>query len=350
MRKKKALTRLRLSPQPVFAPDFVLEQDVCFSVTPMTNDPVPCPVCASDAPQICAYDNHANAGSPVSFLKDCAARIGWHLLGILPTTGAASIGRIARKFSAGVFKFHQIHRCDSCDLGFVQPSLKPGHLRRYYAQAYWQDFRSEPQMDVHIHVGQPRSTAQFDLVSAHVDFDRVRHGLEIGPGPGCISQKIKEKHDHISFTAIEPSLDWAENYANAAVFDSFFGDIGDLEEQQKFDLILSSHSLEHVPDLTSFMDTLFRLAKPGAIVFFEVPNCSEAYFKSSHRDQPHTYFFTTSALEKLAGRTGFTVLELSAWGHSWTEPGQELEDNGSTAPNENGDVVRAILQRRPTDD
>lgn len=48
------------------------------------------------------------------------------------------------------------------------------------------------------------------------------------------------------------------------------------------------------------METLYRMAKPGAIVFFEVPNCSDAYFESSHWDQPHTYFFTISAIERLA--------------------------------------------------
>lgn len=312
----------------------------------MTDHTVICPVCSSAAPQICAYDNHRNAASIASLIKDCTARVGWHLLSAIPNTAIASLGRLARKFSAGVFKFHKIHRCDSCELGFLYPTINPGHLRRYYSQAYWRDFRFEQELGTHIEIGRPRSAAQYDLVSSHVDFSAVQKGLEIGPGPGCISQNIKDKYPHISFTAIEPSLDWAVNHLNSKVFSSFYGDIGELEDNEKFDLILSSHSLEHVPNLTDFMNTLFRLAKPEAIVFFEVPNCSDAYFRTSRRDQPHTYFFTASAMENLAAKTGFTVLELGAWGHSWTEPGLETADDGSSGRNENGDVVRAVLQRR----
>lgn len=187
----------------------------------MTCDPVPCPVCSSSAPQICAYDNHANATSPIRILKDCLARIGWQLLGLTPASTNASIGRIAKKFSIGLFKFHQIHRCGTCELGFVQPAIKPRQLRRYYSQAYWQDFRFESEMNKHIDVGQSRSAAQYNLVSSHMNFEKVQRGLEIGPGPGCISQKIKENFGQISFTAIEPSLDWAEIHANSAVFDAF---------------------------------------------------------------------------------------------------------------------------------
>ncbi len=309
-----------------------------------SNDPVSCPVCASAAPLLCGYDNHANTTSIGALIKDAAARIGWGLLTVSPKSAVASMGRIARKFSAGVFKFHQIYRCDSCELGFVHPAIKPSHLNRYYSQAYWSDFRFEAQMDTHIEVGQPRSAAQFDLLSSHVDFPSLTQALEIGPGPGCISQTIKEIHPHISFSAVEPSMDWAENHAKSSVFSSFYRDIADIGEREQFDLILSSHSLEHVPDLTAFMETLCQLVKPGAIVFFEVPNCSDTYFKTSHRDLPHTYFFTPSAMERLAAKTGFAVLELGAWGHPWTEP-DEAPADGGVDRNENGDVVRAVLRR-----
>lgn len=311
----------------------------------MTNSPVTCPVCSSDAPRFCAYDNHANAGTPVSFLKNCASRIGWHLLRLTPTDAVASMGALARKFSAGVFKFHQIHRCNSCELGFVRPAINPHHLKRYYSQAYWQDFRSEPKLESHIDVGRPRSDAQYGLMSSHVDFRSIEHVLEIGPGPGCISRKIREKHPHISFSAIEPSLDWAKNHANASVFTSFYSDIGDISEQEKFDLVLSSHSLEHVPNLTAFMESLCKLAKSCAIVFFEVPNCSDAYFRTSHRDEPHTYFFTSSSIERLASETGFTVLELGVWGQSWAEPDQTPDVNDEYMRNKNGSVIRAVLRR-----
>lgn len=55
-------------------------------------------------------------------------------------------------------------------------------------------------------------------------------------------------------------------------------------------------------------------------------------------------------MERLAEKTGFTVMERGAWGHSWTEPEQAIESSSSEGRNEYGDVVRAVLQRRADSD
>lgn len=62
-----------------------------------------------------------------------------------------------------------------------------------------------------------------------------------------------------------------------------------------FDLIYSSHSLEHVRDVDQFLERVRRLLKPGGLVFFEVPNChenSKTAYPHGTISPPHTYYFT----------------------------------------------------------
>jgi ubiquinone/menaquinone biosynthesis C-methylase UbiE len=50
-------------------------------------------------------------------------------------------------------------------------------------------------------------------------------------------------------------------------------------QKNSVDLFMSSHVLEHLPDLCTFLAELYDAMKPGGAVFTEVPNHNKAYIK-----------------------------------------------------------------------
>lgn len=60
------------------------------------------------------------------------------------------------------------------------------------------------------------------------------------------------------------------------------------ETNEEFDLIISSHSLEHVNNLDSYVKLFTERMKDGGLMFIEVPNCEG----NNEVLTPHTYYFT----------------------------------------------------------
>jgi SAM-dependent methyltransferase len=117
--------------------------------------------------------------------------------------------------------------------------------------------------------------------------------------------------------------------------DSIFSD---KLKNQSFDLILSSHSLEHVIDLTSITNQLKSLLKKDAYIFIEVPNANYKYEKINKRiiGPPHTYYFEKEYFTTM----GYKIIMLDSYFskesyYSASKIGKEKE----------GDVLRFIGQK-----
>lgn len=65
-------------------------------------------------------------------------------------------------------------------------------------------------------------------------------------------------------------------------------------EDNRFDLILCRHVLEHIPQTDKMMDELWRISKPNAMVVIEVPHFSNV---ESFRHWQHIHFFTAGSLD-----------------------------------------------------
>jgi SAM-dependent methyltransferase len=86
--------------------------------------------------------------------------------------------------------------------------------------------------------------------------------------------------------------------------------ISDIDEPSGlFDVVTMIDLIEHIADLGSFMKSLFRLVKPGGVVFVQTPNF-ESYYKYHqnwlflHFGLEHLLYFDTAALDKLFAMYG----------------------------------------------
>jgi len=84
--------------------------------------------------------------------------------------------------------------------------------------------------------------------------------------------------------------------------DAFTGD-------EAFDLIICSHVLEHVSDLTSLVNFFRRHLDPSGVLYAEVPQEIWAGVRLEADPVTHVNFFTRNSLARLSLINGFEILE-----------------------------------------
>jgi hypothetical protein len=203
--------------------------------------------------------------------------------------------------------------CTSCGFGWV-PTV-PFDLDAYYRTEYGTSNRKDRSFSPEEYfsgAGKLRSESgplahyfqrSHDQLALIREFKpSVGTMLDFGSGPGyaLFLSNARVKH------AIEPDdssikyLDYlgASRTALSALPERFY------------DVILASHSIEHVPE-ELLMDTLSRLRqalKTDGILCVEVPNASLASVHWPARHEPHTLFFSPTALVRLLEKCGFEVV------------------------------------------
>jgi len=61
----------------------------------------------------------------------------------------------------------------------------------------------------------------------------------------------------------------------------------------EFDIILASHVLEHLDDISKVMKELYRISKDKGIIYLEVPHFSNPFALSSQLDHKHMFSYIT---------------------------------------------------------
>jgi ubiquinone/menaquinone biosynthesis C-methylase UbiE len=99
---------------------------------------------------------------------------------------------------------------------------------------------------------------------------RTVRGLDVGCGTGLFTGLLSERCNEV--TAVDtsaPMLDYARRYRNRDNIHWLHADLHDLtaDVEGRFDVILSTYTLHHVPDLPAALRHLRRLLRPGGAVF-----------------------------------------------------------------------------------
>lgn len=137
--------------------------------------------------------------------------------------------------------------------------------------------------------------------------------LEVGCAEGALGQRIKQEFQ-VHYVGLEPSKD-----ADTArlVLDRVHASHDELlaaAPDAQFDLILSFHVLEHIPDVAAELAAWGRLCTPATQLLLEVPHEAGHPLLALDRNAEHVHQFSTASMATLLQRHGFTVQQLST-GH-----------------------------------
>jgi SAM-dependent methyltransferase len=246
-----------------------------------------------------------------------------------------------------IFKDKKIMRCPNCSLTFLHPMPSNAELTQYYCSSFWENKNAEFQLSAGSTKEKNRASYQYEFMKPFIDFSpQIKQVLEIGAGHAGISYFIHNLFPETSISILEPDESFRKAHENLGMCKETFKDLNEIDKT--YDLILSSHSLEHVSNIMEDIGIAARILRPNGYFFLEVPNANEIYFKSYRTDIPHTYFFNIESIQRLGEYFNLKVLDIGAFGPNKKE---FLQSNGFSIEEKNvrkadGGNLRCLLQKQ----
>lgn len=263
--------------------------------------------------------------------------------------GCTSVSVLANRSRSG----HPLRTviCSRCGLAWTDPL--PHNPRDFYADDYRVRYKSSySPKPKHIlragNVALSRYRKIEQLLSKSLKI------LDVGSGGGEFAYLLKTIGQDVK--GIEPNKGYAEYSIREYGLDIQVGFIQDSAfKTESFDLITIWHVLEHTESPFDVLSKLHSLLKPQGILVIEVPNI-EATCQSpkSTFHEAHIFHFNVSTLQRLAKKSGFTMMthSISADGGNITIITQRNSSHGVARceleiPGNSEEIIRIVRSHTP---
>ncbi len=154
-----------------------------------------------------------------------------------------------------------------------------------------------------------RLAAQADFIATRLQ-DGAR-ALEIGCAAGDLAQALHQRRHFATYDGVEfsPARESAATRLNN-VFNAPLETLlaSGAIAAASYDLVLSSHCLEHLDDPSAMIAAMRLALKPEGLLFAETPNRSGHSRLPFDDNRSHIHFFGVSSLTRLLARHGFEVI------------------------------------------
>jgi len=130
--------------------------------------------------------------------------------------------------------------------------------------------------------------------------------LEIGGGNSFIAEKVSTLFSKLHITCLDPSYESQKINENVELVSGFFP--SDLPKQ-KFDIIYSFNTIEHVPDVDSFLKSLYESMDNYGSVVLSFPECSKQISSGDWNlfSQQHVNYFIAPFFYDYFEKFGFYI-------------------------------------------
>ncbi|MEM9678774.1 MAG: methyltransferase domain-containing protein [Bacteroidota bacterium] len=212
---------------------------------------------------------------------------------------------------------NKIKRCGICGYAVYDFEISKADLEKYYKRTYknWNfDSAQKDIDDEELFLSDMRSIGQYDFIKDHISNYGNEQILEIGAGVAYPSRYIQYmKNNRPGLYVVEPGSSFQHYYEHHSITNLSSTFPIRVIDDNAFDYIHTSHWLEHVIDLDSIFVDLKRILERNGLLFIEVPNCNESYFKLDIKDTPHIHFFTENSMMLFSEKYDFEVLEIGTY-------------------------------------
>ncbi|TSC88483.1 MAG: methyltransferase family protein [Microgenomates group bacterium Gr01-1014_5] len=205
--------------------------------------------------------------------------------------------------------------CENCGLVFI--TRNKVHLQDYYKQGGY--FNKSPNIaykkqlisrSLLIHESEQRVVSALDIFSPNLKGKSV---LDVGCGYGEILHILKTRFG-CYVEGVEPSVETAKIGSDMFSLKIHPILLEELKTEEKYDLIWSSHVLEHTSDPNSFLKKVKSLLKKGGDFYLEVPNALKptgGFPLDMFFYKEHLQTFSSYNLYLLLKKKGFSVIAYS---------------------------------------
>lgn len=211
-------------------------------------------------------------------------------------------------------------RCPRCGLMYINPRPPQDEMRRYYSGTY-APHAKKPKL------ARRRSGLARNLVRLWYRSSDLRtrlkkdafpglpgRMLDVGCGAGAFMYRLKELGWETHGVETDSSASEAARKLGLDVRTATLEQAGYPEEH--FDIVTAIHVLEHIHSPISFMEEMWRVLRPGGLLYIEVPNLRSFNFRIFgrnwfHLDAPrHLCSYWQRPLMRLLRATGFRVMRI----------------------------------------
>ena len=154
------------------------------------------------------------------------------------------------------FKDVKIYRCDECDFCFASPMPSNKDLDYFYENIYRSDGRppylvSENYEDQKKHYLEDKNLSYLLYLTSLIDVRKIKNLYDFGGGDGDLGFALKKRFPHLNLSCTE-----GDTYCDQILTDRGYTNYKNLDDiNKKIDLIVTTHSMEHLPDINSIFET-----------------------------------------------------------------------------------------------
>ena len=154
--------------------------------------------------------------------------------------------------------------------------------------------------------------ARLKEISKFVDLFGLqgKKAIEVGSGRGGMVDIMTEAGlDAVGLEYSDESVEYAKSQ-NRNMIQGYLDDL-DREYNEQYDAFISLNYIEHQPDTKSFIRSLVRITKPGAVGYVTAPNVSYLLETNTLYEfvSDHLIYFTEETMRRAFELNGFDVIE-----------------------------------------
>jgi SAM-dependent methyltransferase len=229
----------------------------------------------------------------------------WQPVSSCPVCGGESFSPFSTE-NYGLLKIN-LRRCDGCSLVVQSPCLTPASMESFYRSDY-RASRGAGHRETLFERGIRRGTYIAEFLRTHGFDPQGKRIFEIGCGYGGILEQ---------FRRLGATVRGVDSGSTAIAYGAAKGlnlEVGSLDVLMRSgdnaDLVILSHTLEHVFDPAGFLKGVRDVLKEGGWLYVEVPGLDNPKVRQNrYSAQPgHLLYFTEETLRRLVGGCGFQLV------------------------------------------
>lgn len=141
----------------------------------------------------------------------------------------------------------------------------------------------------------------------------IRRALEIGCGHGHVLEALRDRGLEVTGTEASPARVETCRRRGLDVVECPVDSLAPLQGRKRFDLIYSTHVLEHIPDPLTHLREALSLLREDGYLYLQVPNAHRGEFFVARSHSPvHCHGYSPRSLALLLGRLGLRPIRIQA--------------------------------------
>lgn len=196
--------------------------------------------------------------------------------------------------------------CGNC--GVCRKHVQHSALQdfEYSQNAYYEDTKEDPFAEP-VAVMHERMARRAGIMRRFIEAGTS--ALEIGPGGGQVAEWLMQRE--CRYLSCEISTDLTEKLS-ARNIPVIHGEFEKLDFAEAYDMVLSFHTIEHIPRPEAQLEKAFSIVKPGGWFIIATPNAKSWQQRlfpllSPNFDFGHLHVFSRDSLKIMAENAGWRV-------------------------------------------